>query len=579
MVKRILVGFVTCLMLVSPLTLQANADSVPGEQFSIQPPADQVASAGVVIEDSQFIKNHAVTLQGFTSANSQRGEIPLTLTDCTDYNSSNCGPDKFYNYKAFFGNCETENSHDCVLAITAKSSDGVLHKAKYVEDFPGKTQYSYVGDPAANLPNSSSSFLVEIPTLPHSKGNLYLVTVNIDGSKDFNQKRFTINQFSAGIFAVTIVNGNYGPAHPNTDVKNVSTVGSVTNSRLAHDFSLSKTSRCSQVTRNRCALPWPIPLDVEFTMTLKLQTKINGWIHGRLNEVSAGIDVAADGDQLISVSGKPVLVPSIFQWFHLDSLPTTVKNFYANEQRFMSKGTGFGGTSWGNASSILKDYIGYTTRDFPEAIAWYSAIGDKANSVASAWSFRTIESGNLPQQCNLNSNGLTGIVTTNSNMFVAMPPDFNSADQTLDYKVSSPHYLPDGSEFKGTYNLVMKSEYARCLYGFTKAPVSATISVLSADGTSQIPTTVLGERNGWLFLSANNFTFSSPTLKVKLTQVAESTPIATPTPTPSAAATTQALAEPKKIIAAKKTITCRKGKTSKKITGLTPKCPSGYKKV
>ena len=28
----------------------------------------------------------------------------------------------------------------------------------------------------------------------------------------------------------------------------------------------------------------------------------------------------------------------------------------------------------------------------------------------------------------------------------------------------------------------------------------------------------------------------------------------------------------------KKTITCIKGKTTKKVTGLTPKCPSGYKK-
>ena len=576
MVKRLLAGFVTCLMLVSPLTYQANADSVPGEQFSLQPPADQVSSAGVVIEDSQFIKNHSVVLQGFTSANSQRGDIPLTLTDCTDYISPNCGPDKFYNYKAFFGSCETENSHDCVLAVTAKSSDGTVHKAKYVEDFPGKTQYSFVGDPTANLPNSSSSFIVEIATLPHSKGNLYLVTVNIDGSKDFRQNRFSINQFSAGIFAVTIVNGKYVPPHPNSDVKNVLTVGYITNFRLTQDLSNDKNSGCAQASKTRCALAWPLPLDVEFSMTLKLQTKINGWIHGRLNEVSASIGMTADGDQLISVSGKPLQVPSVFQWFHLDSLPTSVKNFYTNDPQFMTQGTRMG---WNGRdfNSIIKDYIGYTIHDFPAAIAWYSAIGDKANSLASAWSFRTIESSNLPQQCNLNSNGLTGIVTTNSNMFVAMPPDFNRVDQTLDYKVSSPHYLPDGSEFKGTYNLVMKSEYARCLYGFTKAPVSATISVLSADGTSQIPTTVLGERDGWLFLSANNFTFSSPTLKVKLTQAAEPTPIATPSPTPSA--TTQAIAETKKVIATKKTITCVKGKTSKKITGLTPKCPSGFKKV
>jgi hypothetical protein len=227
----------------------------------------------------------------------------------------------------------------------------------------------------------------------------------------------------------------------------------------------------------------------------------------------------------------------------------------------MKQGTGFGGSSWGQSTSILKDYISYTTYSFPEAIAWYNAIGDKANSTATAWSFRTIESNNLPRKCTSQGSQLTGIVTTNSNMFVAMPPDFNQVDQSLDYKVSSPHYLPDGSVFKGTYNLVMRSDYARCLYGFTKAPVAASVSILSADGSSQVATTVLGERDGWLYLAANNFTFSSPIVKVKLTQPkSETAPTNSATPV------------------SKKLITCTKGKISKKVSGVNPKCPAGYKK-
>jgi hypothetical protein len=109
----------------------------------------------------------------------------------------------------------------------------------------------------------------------------------------------------------------------------------------------------------------------------------------------------------------------------------------------------------------------------------------------------------------------------------------------------------------------MRSDYARCLYGFTNAPVAASISILSADGTSQIATTVLGERDGWLYLSANNFTFSSPTLKVKLTQASA------PKAPPSA---------PVQTGASKKTISCIKGKVVKKVTGANPKCPTGYKK-
>lgn len=541
-----------------------SAADLPGEQFAIQGPEDGVASVGVVIEDSQFIKNHFSTLQAFTSENSTRGEKPKSVINCTQYGSGECTQDKFYNYKAFFGNCESESSHDCVLSLTAKASDGSIHHAKWVEDFPGKSEYSFVGNPDANLPNSSSAFIVEIPTLPHSKGNLYLVSVNLDGSKDFGATNFKINDFRAGVFAVTVVNGRYGPSHPNNDVAAFAVVGTVSNQRVAHDYSTGKTSSCAQATTSRCVLAWPLPLDVELSLKLKLRTKLNGWIHGRLNEVSAKISNASDGDQLITVSGKPVVVPTVFKWFHLDSKPKPVADYYDKRSDFMQSGTGYGGNGFGSNTSILKDYINYSTQSFPEAIAWYGAIGDKANSVASAWSFRTVESENLSRQCSATSGSLTGIVTTNSNMFVASPPDFNREDQTLDYKVASPHFLPDGSVFKGTYNLVMRSDFARCLYGFSKAPVSATVSILSADGTEQVATSVLGERDGWLYLSASNFTFSSPTLKVKLTQESK--------PAPEPEITT--MAAPK----AKISIVCLKGKISKKVTAVKPKCPTGYKK-
>ena len=51
-----------------------------------------------------------------------------------------------------------------------------------------------------------------------------------------------------------------------------------------------------------------------------------------------------------------------------------------------------------------------------------------------------------------------------------------------------------------------------------------------------------------------------------------STVFATPSPTPSA---TKAVA--KKVVSKQKTISCRKGKLTKKVTGINPKCPKGYK--
>jgi hypothetical protein len=94
----------------------------------------------------------------------------------------------------------------------------------------------------------------------------------------------------------------------------------------------------------------------------------------------------------------------------------------------------------------------------------------------------------------------------------------------------------------------MRSDVARCLYRFSKAPLSASISV-SGEGDKNIATTVVGEKGGWLKLAAYGFTFSNKTIKVKLTQKKQTT------------------------------ITCvAPGKKAKKVTAVNPKCPKGFKK-
>jgi hypothetical protein len=101
----------------------------------------------------------------------------------------------------------------------------------------------------------------------------------------------------------------------------------------------------------------------------------------------------------------------------------------------------------------------------------------------------------------------------------------------------------------------MRSDVARCLYKFTNAPIQASISIAYETGEKQIATQVVNERDGWLYLGAYNFGYSSPTISVKLTQLA----------TPQSKT---------KLIS----ISCVKGKVTKKVTAVNPKCPAGYKK-
>ena len=120
-------------------------------------------------------------------------------------------------------------------------------------------------------------------------------------------------------------------------------------------------------------------------------------------------------------------------------------------------------------------------------------------------------------QCFKSRQGFLGVVSTNSTTYSAGPPTYS--DGFLNYKVASLHYLPNKDVFKGTYSLILRSDVARCIYGFSSAPISATVQVLSADGSNQVAATTVSEKNNYLNLTAAGFTFSSPQVRVKLSQV------------------------------------------------------------
>lgn len=216
---------------------------------------------------------------------------------------------------------------------------------------------------------------------------------------------------------------------------------------------------------------------------------------------------------------------------------------------------------------------------------WLPYVGDKATELLGTWSMRTLDRNETAgaQRCFVDgTQGITGIVTTNATQYLAGPPQFNNSEQSLEYKVAAPHLTPKGEIFYGTYDLLMRSDVARCVYGFSNAPIKGTISVTSDKGEEKIATEQIKEANGWVSLSANGFTYSAPTIRVKLSQekpepvkVEVAAPEATPTPTP--AQIVQQAAKPA-TVSSKKSFTCVKGKMIKKVSGSNPKCPAGFKK-
>jgi hypothetical protein len=548
----------------------AHGAEMPGEQFVVGPPPGDTPSLGVVIEDSQKLKNTFSTLQAFTADGVERGRSKVkSITNCKSYGEAGCEQYKYFNYMANLDMCSTSLTQDCIQSVFARDKNGKDLKVDYVSAFPQTMPYAYKGNLQVKLPTGGSNFIVDIPEAKHVGGTQYLVVAQFTGMKDFGATNFQLDSFNLGIFAVSKVAGRISITGPSVDLGPSRVLGQISNQRIPFDQNTGTTASCTQSTATECLLAWPMPLDVEFGVVINANTRINGWLHGRTSNTAADIKILPSGDQLITVSGNPSIVPTVYTWFPKSNLPKTISDYYQKNREELLSGTGFGGNAsrdFASNSSLLKDTIDYSERQLTEALAWYEALGDKAPYASTQWSIRSTNSGNDQKGCFRNNAQLSGIVATNSNFFFSGPPVFNANEHSLDYKVASPHLLPNSDVFKGSYNLLIKSDVARCIYGFTSAPVSASVSIVSSDGTASIATVVLGERNRWLYLTAAGFTFSAPTVRVKLTQAAESVTA------PSATSKTSA-------VAAKKTsITCVKGKTSKKVTAVKPKCPVGYKK-
>jgi hypothetical protein len=148
--------------------------------------------------------------------------------------------------------------------------------------------------------------------------------------------------------------------------------------------------------------------------------------------------------------------------------------------------------------------------------AYRKYVGDKAAGTLSVWTFSNIPSGAL-RQCFARSSDLLGMVTTNSMTYQGEPPVFRKG--FLEYQVAGMHYLPGGEELAlGTYELIVRSSVARCLYNLPNVPLSATVAVVNEKGKKVISTTSVGEKNGWIKLSAKGFTFSKKTIRVKITK-------------------------------------------------------------
>jgi len=464
--------------------------------------------------------------------------------------------------------CAIDASFDCIKAVWAVDPAGKKIDGQFLNSLPVKGTTDRDAIPSMLLAAANGfGGLWKIPGVVNSGGEEnYFVSLRIDSYMNkavgvpLDQTKIYYGQFMAGITPVKAVAGNYFPmtSRPNWGPTGAPAYSGPSNT--------PQGERCTVVDTGVCQLPQDFPTGYRFGMSVQLAQKVSGWFHGRI--ALPQISVAQDGKgQLISIEAEPVKISTLDFTIPNAPIPESVRKVI------------FADVDWGlqgdvNGSSIKTMLNGLSDPLTMQIMNdMLPTIGDKATKTTQYWSYRALNTWQNPEieRCTISKDELGGVVTTNALTYSAGPPNFNKASGALEYKVASPHYEASGAEASGSYDLAINSKVARCIYGFSSAPIQAEISITTSAGEKKVATTVVNEKNGWLYLSAKGFTFSSPTINVKLSQEREviATPAPTPTETPMAIAT----------VAKKKvTISCVKGKTTKKVTAISPKCPAGFKK-
>jgi hypothetical protein len=356
--------------------------------------------------------------------------------------------------------------------------------------------------PEHNIPAGSTESLWTSNGMGHSAGSdTYLISANVTVQVDVNQSRKLVNpRFSnLKVFVTPYVQvsgsfrGGYFVTEIEAGLPKAFTRGHVFR---ATDF-LDRPGGCIWMENGLCGLAAAFNPNDEISLSIVTPNQLSGWLQGRLKDADVKISKFDNQSKLLSVTAKSIEVQVSGHYFNPGEFPQFPHTPPAL------------GYQWSSASG---------PRGGTQAFKLFSnQLGDKAIGRASVWGFSTrVMTGTGFDSCKTSEPRLEGFISTDAMAFDNEIPTYKKG--ALSYQVGGLHYNHDGSVFKGSYDFIMRSDTARCIYGFTKAPVQVAVTVTDVNGVQSASTSSVSESGGWLRIRARDFTFSTPTITAKITQ-------------------------------------------------------------
>lgn len=494
------------------------------------PPGAAPGEAGFSIIDDNFMAGDKASyiFSTIPGTSETQGSID---TICAAYGEANCVETSKQQVQGnlLLGVCVAAEVN-CIEGISVYKQTATALPATLEKLVPGPTTPANL---SADIPRGATVSVWSAPGVEHAGGTSnYAAYVKLRFHMVSGKSVF--EDFTAGVVPVN-ENSNGMP----TPV--VTTRPGVANDQ--HVEIRNSGPSCVYNYDMKCARAQDFAADTRVRMVIRVSNRLTGWLKGRLQNPVITVTPIDNAFNRLTVEANTATVPQLTAAFSQANLPASVDAVFPGIKASLTRGQATMASINASADTAFK--LIEATREVKK---------DKASGLSTSWAFSSLLQAIGPtNNCLADTKRLVGLVTTNSMSYEGTAPQFQNG--ILNYKVAGLHYLPDGSEASGVYDLVMRSDTARCLYGFTNAPISATISVTSSAGEAKAAVTNFSEKDGWVHFGAYGFTFSQPKISVKLTQ--------------------------KKVTAKPTSILCvstKNAKLTKKVTAVSPKCPTGYKK-
>ena len=484
---------------------------------------------------------------------------------CTSFDDENCRSKDAIIGQIVLPPCSTGVRFGCIDALAIGKSSSALKSATLL--FEGSGDQRVKSSPRAAVPAGGTV------SLWRSEGmGDFLALASLTYQLMKGQEKAFISNFQVNLIPTSYIQDSKYIAPSMVQVQDGDKANITWNNRGQNLAPITKD--CLLVTDGYCFSREEFQEGTQAKLALRVPNDVTGWLFGRMKTPTIDIKAIDSTNNLLTVEATSTTVPNLLgvspksQVTGNPGLLKWAQSFFyprdGNLERNLAAKGSWGGHSSGTNKLEIFEWWG-------EQLKTYGG-SDKRFGTSSRWMFGSTSMGEYSNQCFADKSKLIGLVTTNAPFYESGPPKL--VNDVLNYVVAGPHHLADGKTlFRGVYDLSIRSEAARCIYSFSEAPLRAEVSVTASDGSTQeFATEAMTERNGWIHLGAYNFTFSSPTVKVKFIQEKVTTsstatkPKTGDTPQVSTSKTSKSAS-----------ITCVKGKIKKKSS--SGKCPKGFKPV